>query len=182
MNLSVLLRPARPAVQAGMFALLAGVSIAEALQSFFATPASLKWPNDVLLGGAKLAGVLIDAAPAGAGLDWLVIGIGINLRHAPEIPGRLTTSLAAHGLQVSPREMADMLLQRLAHWLDAPDGDIREAWLNLAHPVGTKLDVSVQNAKVSGRFAGLSARGELLLAHENRIDTISTGEVLLGHV
>lgn len=182
LNLSVLLRPERPAAQAGMFALLAGVSIAEALRSFFATPACLKWPNDVLLGAAKLAGVLIDAAPADGGLDWLVIGIGINLRHAPEIPGRLTTSLAEHGVQVSPREMADVLLQRLAHWQNAPDSDIREAWLNLAHPVGTKLGVSMQNAKVSGRFAGLSVRGELLLAHEDRIDTISTGEVLLGHV
>ncbi len=83
LNLSVLLRPARPAAEAGMAALFAGIAVAEALEQFFLAPTMLKWPNDVLLDGAKLAGILIDAAQNGPKLDWLVVGIGINLRHAP---------------------------------------------------------------------------------------------------
>ena len=70
----------------------------------------LKWPNDVLLDGAKLAGILIDAAPDGAKLDWLVIGIGMNLAAAPEIPGRRTTSLRAHGGSLAADDAADAIL------------------------------------------------------------------------
>jgi BirA family biotin operon repressor/biotin-[acetyl-CoA-carboxylase] ligase len=169
-------------VQAGLFALLAGVVIAESLQSFSLPPVNLKWPNDVLIDGAKLAGVLIDAAPVESRLDWLVIGIGVNLRHAPEVFGRRTTSLAAHGVQLLPQEMADAISKRFSCWQDAPDEDIHAAWLARAHPIGTKLEISTGHTQISGYFAGLSARGELLLQRENRIDVISTGEVLLGQV
>jgi BirA family biotin operon repressor/biotin-[acetyl-CoA-carboxylase] ligase len=119
LNLSVLLRPARPATQAGLFSLLTGIAVAEALEQFFAPPTMLKWPNDVLLGDAKLAGILLDAAPNGQKLDWLVLGIGMNLRHAPEIPGRATTSLAAHGVAISPQEAADAVLSSLSRWHEA---------------------------------------------------------------
>jgi BirA family biotin operon repressor/biotin-[acetyl-CoA-carboxylase] ligase len=181
LNLSVLLRPKRPIAEAGMFSLLAGVAVAEAVQPLLSAAVNLKWPNDVLLDGRKLAGVLIDAAPAGGLLEWLVIGIGVNLLHAPEIPGRQTTALAAHGVNLSPQKLARRVLEHLAYWQAAPAKAIREAWLAHAHPVGTKLEVSTLHTKLSGHFAGLSERGELLLAYEDRIDAISTGEVLLGH-
>jgi len=180
LNISVLLRPARPLAEAGMFALLAGVAVAEALEQFFAPPTSLKWPNDVLIGDAKLAGVLIDAAPAENRLDWLVIGIGVNLRAAPEIAGRRTTSLAAHGVSLSAQQMAEAVLARLGAWQEAPAADIRAAWLQRAHPVGTAMRIQTAGQLLEGVFAGLSAAGELLLRNKDRIDTINTGEVLLG--
>jgi len=176
LNLSVLLRPATPAAQAGLFSLLAGLAVVEALGTYLPTPPSLKWPNDVLLGGAKLAGILIDAAPAGAALDWLVIGIGVNLAAAPEIPGRATTCLAAHGAVLRPEQAAAAILARLAAWEDAPPAAIRAAWLAHAHPLGTELSVN----NMSGRFAGLSQNGELLLDTGGMIKQINTGEVLLG--
>jgi BirA family biotin operon repressor/biotin-[acetyl-CoA-carboxylase] ligase len=180
LNLSVLLRPQRPAAEAGMFALLAGVAVAEALESLTPLAVSLKWPNDVLLGGAKLAGILIDAAPAGAGLEWLVIGIGINLRAAPQIEGRLTTALGDQGIDLAPEPVAAAVLARLAHWQDAPADAIVESWLCRAHPLGTQIEVRTGGQCLQGSFAGLSRTGELLLRSENRIETISTGEVLLG--
>jgi len=178
LNLSVLFRPAIPAAQAGMFALLAGVAVAEALERFFAPPTMLKWPNDILLGGAKLAGILIDAAPNGTELDWLAAGIGVNLRTAPEIPGRSTTSLAAHGVDLAPRPMASAILDRLSAWHDASAESIRAAWLTRAHPIGTPIHIA---GAQSGIFAGLSPAGELLLQTKTRIEPISTGDVLLGH-
>jgi BirA family transcriptional regulator, biotin operon repressor / biotin---[acetyl-CoA-carboxylase] ligase len=180
LNLSVLLRPARPAAQAGLFSLLTGIAVAEALEQFFTPPTMLKWPNDVLLGGAKLAGILLDASPSGQKLDWLVIGIGINLRHAPEIPGRATTSLAAHGVIISPQDAADAVLSSLSRWHEAEPETIRTAWLNRAHPIGTHLEIRSLHSTQTGTFAGLSPIGELLLHTKNRIEPISTGDVMLG--
>lgn len=180
LNLSVLLRPQRPAAEAGMFALLAGIAVAEALEALTPLTATLKWPNDLLLGPAKLAGVLIDAAPSGAGLDWLVIGVGMNLREAPRVEGRLTTALGAHGIKLEPQIMANAILERLGIWQDAPSEMIRAAWLERAHAVGTPVAVQSNGQLLQGSFAGLSPAGELLLQTENRIETISTGDVLLG--
>jgi len=182
LNLSVLLRPSRPAAEAGMFALLAALAVAEALEGFFVPPTTLKWPNDILINGAKLAGILIDAAPQGGRLDWLVIGIGMNLVQAPEIAGRATTSLRIHGAEVTPRQAADSILARLSHWQEAASESIRAAWLSRAHPIGTQITVAGAQTTRTGCFAGLSAAGELLLRTENRIEPISTGEILLGLV
>ena len=180
LNLSVLLRPDRPAVEAGLFSLLAGIAVAEALAPRIQTAPMLKWPNDVLLDGAKLAGILIDAVPRGDRLDWLVIGIGVNLAAAPDIPGRRTTSLSAHGGHFSADDAADAVLAGLEAWHDAPGARIRDAWLARAHPVGTPLTVRGARGELRGSFAGLSAQGELLLRNKDRIDPISTGEILLG--
>jgi len=180
LNLSVLLRPQRPAAEAGMFALLAGIAVAEALEALTPLRVTLKWPNDVLLGQAKLAGILIDAVPSGTWLDWLVIGIGINLREAPKIEGRRTTALGEHGIEQDPQMMANAVLERLAHWQDASAEAIRESWLSRAHVIGTRIEVQTGAKLLQGSFAGLTPAGELLLQSENRIEAISTGEVLLG--
>lgn len=180
LNLSILLRPSRPASEAGLFSLVSGIAVAEALEGLGAAHLSLKWPNDVLCGGAKLAGILIDATPDGETLDWLVIGIGINLKTAPEIPGRRTIALSSQGLEISPETAAKAILARLESWVEAPGADIREAWLLRGHPQGTPLEISYAGQRRAGLFAGLSASGELLLQCENRIETINTGEVLLA--
>jgi BirA family biotin operon repressor/biotin-[acetyl-CoA-carboxylase] ligase len=84
LNLSILLRPSIPAANSGIFPLTAGLAAAEAVNAFLppGVAITLKWPNDLILAGHKLGGILIDAAPNGAKLDWLVIGIGVNLRNA----------------------------------------------------------------------------------------------------
>ncbi|WP_297493105.1 biotin--[acetyl-CoA-carboxylase] ligase [Acidocella sp.] len=180
LSLSVLLRPCRLAAEAGMFALLAGVAVAEALEILAPVITTLKWPNDVLLGPGKLAGILIDAAPAGLVLDWLVLGIGVNLREAPRIEGRQTTALGEHGVVLAPQSVAHAVLERLGDWQDKPAATIREAWLARAHPFGTPIEIASGGRLLQGSFAGLTPAGELLLQTENRIETISTGEVLLG--
>ncbi len=186
LNLSVLLRPDVAPAECGVFPLLAGIAVGQAVEQFLppGIVTTLKWPNDVLLGPAKLAGILIDAAPSGARLDWLVIGMGVNLRHAPEIPGRLTTTLAARRGDVTAPQMAEAVLERLEVWLEVLDRSgakaVREAWLERAHPVGTRLEVAAGGQVRRGSFAGLSESGELLLAGESGIEAINTGDVLLG--
>ncbi len=180
MNLSVLLRPERPLAEAGMFALLAGIVVAEVLEELAAVAVTLKWPNDVLLGGAKLAGVLIDAAPAADKINWLVAGIGINLREAPRIEGRETVALAARGTVLAPALVAEGVLRHLGQWQNAAGSAIMAAWLERAHPVGTPIKVRAGGRTLCGSFVGLAPTGELLLRRENCIEAISTGEVLLG--
>ncbi len=185
-NLSALLRPSQTSADSGIFSLLAGVAVAEALGQCLPRGAdiSLKWPNDVLIAGAKVAGILVDASSNAQGIDWLVIGIGININHAPDVPGRLTTTLHAHGGTADATTVGDILLQRLAIRLDtlAASGPaaISGAWLQLAHPVGTELNITSAHGAITGTFAGLSSAGELLLNRDGRIDRISTGEVLLA--
>jgi len=183
--LSALLRPDISPVQSGMFPLLAGIAVIEAIKSVVPTAAAmLKWPNDVLIAGAKCAGLLIDAAPLRDRLDWLVIGIGINVAYAPEVPGRATTCLAAHGAALTARDMAAVVLEKLGLELDRFEqsgaAGIVPAWVGHAHPVGTALTVKTAEWAVTGRFEGLTARGELRLAVQDRIEIFSTGEILLG--
>ncbi len=181
LNLSLLLRPARPAAEAGLFSLIAGIAVAEALEGLGAKDLTLKWPNDVLHHGAKLAGILIDAAPDGDRLDWLVIGFGVNLQTAPEIPGRRIAALSAQGLGIAPAAAARAILARLEPWAEASGASIREAWLSRGHAPGTPLEIAYAGQRRAGLFAGLSESGELLLQCKNRIEALNTGEVLLAN-
>ena len=184
--LSVLLRPGTPAQAAGHWALLAGVALIEALGTWLPDPAilTLKWPNDLLLRGGKLAGILIDSAldPQGR-IDWLVLGFGANLAVAPAVPGRVTAALAEAGTAPpAPEAVAAALLDRLAHWQRVSQiegfAPIRAAWLARAHRPGSLLSLRQGDAMISGRFAGLSDQGGLLLQIADRIREFATGEIL----
>ncbi|GAB0118684.1 biotin--[acetyl-CoA-carboxylase] ligase [Acidisoma sp. 7E03] len=189
--LSVLLRPrnAAEAGGAGQWALLVGVALIEALRAFDAAPEQLqlKWPNDVLRDGAKLAGILIDAAMAsgGEGLDWLVAGMGANLAIAPPVEGRRTAALVTEdGVPPAPRAVTLAFLDSLERWRGrlAAEGfaPVRAAWLAAAHPLGTLVTVTDARQNRVGSFAGLSPEGALLLSSAGEILVISTGDVLLG--
>jgi BirA family biotin operon repressor/biotin-[acetyl-CoA-carboxylase] ligase len=186
LNLSVLIRPKLPMAQFSVFPLLAGIAVADAVSAFLPadTAPVLKWPNDILLGGAKLAGVMIDAAPDNDVFGWLVIGIGINLVAAPQLADRRTTTLERHGGQADPLQAAQMVLDFLGHWIDVLDhsgvSPIIDAWQQRGHAIGTQLRLTGVHAEVTGRFAGLSPSGELLLNVGNRIERFQTGEILLG--
>jgi len=184
--LSVLLRPKNSPAQSSMFPLAVGIAAADAINAALPSGPTpmLKWPNDVLLNGEKCAGLLIDATTAHHRIDWLVIGIGINVAYAPGVPGRATTCLAAHGAETTALGLAQSVLDHLSTWLDifqtsGPE-KIISSWLSRAHPIGTPIDVQTLDQKTAGRFAGLSPTGELLLNVENRIETFRTGEILLG--
>jgi BirA family biotin operon repressor/biotin-[acetyl-CoA-carboxylase] ligase len=171
LNLSLLLRP--PPAPPGRWPLLAGLALHTALAPY-APDLMLKWPNDLLLNGAKLAGILIDseATPSGH-LSWLVIGLGANLAAAPHIKGRPTASLPPPA--PAARAIAEAITQTFDAYEHAPMAAIVEAWRACAHPIGTELDVLTPQRRITGRFAGLSPNGELLL--EGEALAISSAEV-----
>jgi BirA family biotin operon repressor/biotin-[acetyl-CoA-carboxylase] ligase len=162
LNFSALIRPAGEGVAAGAWALLAGVAVLEAASSFGVAGLMLKWPNDLLLGGAKVGGVLVDSAlTAGGAVDWVVIGVGVNLAAAPEVVGRATACLADAGVRVSPEEFAAALMRELDRWQAAGLAAVRPAWLGRAHPAGTCLRVQRGQDVIEGRFVGLTEDGRL---------------------
>ena len=134
----------------------------------------LKWPNDVLLHGAKLAGILIDSQIGDSG--FVVIGMGANLAAAPLLSDRLATRLPPPAPQA--RHVAERIAAELDAWGALETPQLVEAWLARAHPIGTALDVQTTQRHVRGRFAGLTAGGGLLLAGE--AGAISSAEVFLA--
>ncbi|HVQ24790.1 MAG TPA: biotin--[acetyl-CoA-carboxylase] ligase, partial [Planctomycetota bacterium] len=119
--LSVLLRPASERVS--LIPLAAGIAVAEAVLEF-GVRAELKWPNDVLVSGRKLAGILAEASSSGSGVEWVVLGVGVNvaveLEALPEPLRQSATSLAACGARdAPPSAVAAAALARLSVWYDA---------------------------------------------------------------
>ncbi|HTR15732.1 MAG TPA: biotin--[acetyl-CoA-carboxylase] ligase [Acetobacteraceae bacterium] len=186
LNLSILLRPRWEAAEAAQWALLAGVALHAAVAPLLSDPSALrlKWPNDLLLDGAKLAGILVESAigPDGT-LDWLVIGIGVNIVAAPSLPERPTTCLTRAGATPAPEYLADAILDRLAHWraMRASQGfaAIRAEWLRRAHPTGTPLTVRGAAMPLYGEFAGLTETGTLLLRVDGTVRAVASGEIEL---
>lgn len=158
----VRLRPGDPAP--ATLGLTVAVALDEALRVYVQdSDLVLKWPNDLLLGGAKLSGILLERVN-----DAVVVGIGVNLAHHPDLPERPTTSLAAHGVEVAAPALADTLAEAFSRWLGiwrshgfAP---VRTRWLDRAHPVGSALMVRLPDGGVQeGLFAGLESEGALKL-------------------
>lgn len=154
-------------------ALVAGVAVVDAIVAEAADagcrdlPVRLKWPNDVLIGPAKVSGLLVESSTFGGDLV-AVVGIGINIEARPSIDGRAITSLAEHGMVSTPDALAARLRRAMASTLAVWDqglgfGRIRDAWLARALPVGTPLSVNAGGGPVTGTFAGLDRDGALLL-------------------
>lgn len=168
---SLLLRPQSSLAAAATLALVAGLSVAEALQEHVQPRqrVTLKWPNDLLLDGAKLAGILLEGADDGAGgCAWVVIGLGLNLARAPAGTPYPATSLAeGAGLALTPDEVLATWLpifgRRLRQWRSRGFAGLRDAWLAQAQGLGSQARLRLGERLVHGRFAGLDADGALLL-------------------
>ena len=183
LSATLLLAPGRPANECAQLSFAAALAASDAVLSF-GTEARVKWPNDVLANGAKLAGILLESASqGGADPAWLAIGIGINLKHHPSDTEFPATSLAAIGIAVpEPREALLRLAASFAKWYDiwraqgfAP---IRDAWLARAAGLGTRIRARLTNGETMGIFEGIDANGALLLREtQDRVRAIAAGEV-----
>ena len=171
----VRLRPTDP--PAATLALVAAVGLAEAVSVYANSPSPslsqreregegdvrIKWPNDLLIDGAKLSGILLERAD-----DAVVIGIGVNLAYHPDLPDRPTTSLAAHGIHVAPEQFVETLADAVARWLSRWRSEglspVRQRWLDRAHPLGTALTARLPDGTtIDGLFDGLDPDGALVL-------------------
>ena len=179
LNLSVLLRPDDARLDPGHWSMLAGLALYDALRPD-TDALTLKWPNDLLIGTAKIGGILIDSSVAASGfLEWVVIGFGANLAEAPAVDGRDTACLPPPAPGMSRPAASDIASAVLAAFDRRSGAELREAWLARAHPPGTLLDIVTPQGRMRGRFAGITARGELLL--EGHPTPVSSAEVFVQH-
>ncbi len=171
---TLLLRPTGAMAQLSFAAALAVADLAVHYAPHAAI--TVKWPNDVLADGRKLAGILLEAGPG-----WLAIGVGINLATFPEGTEFPATSLAALGVMVPADDALVLLAARFAHWYDAwmKDGfeGLRGAWLARAGGLGLPIRARLPHEEHHGVFEGIDGEGALLLNEQGRVRAISAGEV-----
>jgi BirA family biotin operon repressor/biotin-[acetyl-CoA-carboxylase] ligase len=187
---SLLVRLACPPIAAPQLSLVAGVATVEAIEAAAGGPVRglrLKWPNDVLIDGAKCVGILAESQVPAHGEDLVaVIGIGINLAGYPDDLGRAATSLAEHGVRVAPEIMHGALADAMARWLGIWSGgagfaEVRAAWRERAGPVGEPLSVNTGGGKFEGAFVDIDETGALMLRDAaGQARTLTFGDVTLG--
>ncbi|WP_253190503.1 biotin--[acetyl-CoA-carboxylase] ligase [Sphingomonas sp. LM7] len=172
----VRVRPGEPSP--ATLALVAAVALEEAVSLFGVQP-MLKWPNDLLIDGAKLSGILLERVE-----DAVIVGFGVNLAQHPDDLGRPATSVAAHAPAPDPEIFAETLAEIFARWLSrwregiAP---VRDRWLARAHPTGTALTARLADgSSVDGLFDGLDPQGALILRlADGTSRVIHAGDVFL---
>lgn len=169
--LSVLLRPALPPAAAPQLSLVTGLAVAEALEGEGLAP-SIKWPNDVLLGGRKACGILTELEAEADRVEFVVVGIGVNLNSGeedfpPELRERATSALLAGGRRIDRAGFAARLLERIeicySRFRSGGFGALAEGWERRSALSGRDVTVDGIEGRIAGRYAGIDADGALLL-------------------
>ena len=183
--MSIGVRIARPPVALGGFSLCVGLSVADGLQQLGVQGVELKWPNDVLIDGRKVAGILIELHGAGTDTE-VVIGIGVNFRLSAETRAAIeqpVTDLRSTGRTVSRNELAGTLISSLVEFVDgyAELGfePMRQAFDSIHRFHDQPCVLLLGSDNVAGVVRGVTSGGELLLEVDGRLQTFGAGEVSL---
>ena len=186
---SVILRPspdpANEESPSALITLTSGVAIAQAVRAATGLPAEIKWPNDVLIGRRKLAGILAEAAMQGGTLHFIVVGFGVNLQPAaypPDLAPRVTSIEAE---TTRPADRALILAEILAS-IGERYGDLRagrfdailSAWRRLAPSLpGSPVEWDSSGGVVRGQAQGIDRTGALLVQVGGKVERVVAGEV-----
>ena len=175
---STILRPACSAPRAAELGFVAALAVADMVPA--GRDVRVKWPNDVLVDGGKIAGILPESAiGAGGEVEHVVLGIGVNVAFAPQLPDMRYPGAALGGsVEEALEKLTASLATRLAQWRLKGFEMIRAAWLAKAGPLGLEVDVRLGQELVRGRFAGVDREGALLLDTPAGPRKIVAGELL----
>ena len=181
---SILLRPDRALGEVAQLGFAASLAVAEALAPLLPPPLTprCKWPNDVLIEGRKIAGILLESEAAGGRAAWLVIGIGINIASHPADAETKATSLVDLGAPpIAPDELLARFRARFLPWYESwrerGFAPLRAAWLERAEGIGGQIRVREARGERRGRFVDLDATGALVLENNEGRQHISAGAV-----
>lgn len=184
--LSILLRPASEAApHIPLLSLLSAVAVAETLIGLDVDGVDIKWPNDVLVNGRKVSGILVEGA-SGANPPRVILGIGVNLNHPsfpPEIAETATSLLIETGNGIAVDRFRDRLLDRIAHgygfWARGEFPRLLDRWRELSsYWRGQRVHVSLDDGQLTGTTVGITESGALLVRTEaGELRTILAGDV-----
>ncbi len=163
---------------------VAGVAVLQAVRELVAEPQAirLKWPNDLLASGAKLAGILLEGRALAGGQQAVAIGIGVNCAHCPDGLPYLASCLAQLGAEAGAEHLFEKLSDRIAANLTTFDrargfDAIREAWLASAHGLSGPITVRAGTEPKSGIFSGIDDQGRLIFDDGNGRQLIHAADV-----
>jgi len=190
---SIILRPDIPPARAPQLTLMSAVALAETvagtLTDFPELKTKIKWPNDILLQGKKCAGILTEMKCAGRGVEFVVIGIGLNLNLKKESMdssiSKLATSLFMEsGREFSRPEVAQSLYRAIENWYKRYLGEgfppVQEAWNRLSGIQGRKVRAASGKGYEDGKALGVDEEGALLLEDEaGRVIRVTAGDAIL---
>ena len=185
--LSLVLRPQIKAADSAIVTLAAAIGVAETLNLDFEVPADIKWPNDVLVSGRKICGILVESAIQNDQLQYAVMGIGVNIAQGsfPDDIGISATSLLLETRRrIEPEDFARPMIERLERWyrivITHPD-QVIERWEQLSsYARGRRVGVESPEGAIEGITRGLASCGALILEMDNgEIREVVSGEVTL---
>jgi len=180
---SILLRPDLPMAEAGRLTILSSVAMVDAVEAVAGLRPQIKWPNDLVLGGRKLAGLLIETEPAGSRLGFAVVGIGINVRHAaddfsPEVRELATSLYLATGELYRRADLLVALLHGFERRLGRPFAEVREAWAASSLTLGQRVTLTTTHGRKHGQALGLDESGALLLRTDSgEVEAVTAGDM-----
>ena len=181
----------KPPAEAAQATFIAALAVADLLDAFAAPGAvTIKWPNDVMLGGAKAAGILVESGAHDGGGLWLAVGIGVNLAHAPEGTERPAAALASHlrpdiAYPPSPDVAMDVLAQAWADWAGRWEEigfqPVLDAWVRRNATLSGPCVARLGHETVEGVAEGVEGDGSLRLRlADGTLRLISAGDVFFG--
>lgn len=182
---SLVLRPGLSPANAALISFVAAIAVGEALSALVPGRVTLKWPNDVLLDGAKLSGILLESEADRAGrVEWLVLGVGINVRHFPDEAMYPATSVFAGG---GPDDLdrvfaayATAFVAWYRRFLSQGFAPVRAAWLNAAQGLGGPVTVRLHDESFTGRLIDLDDEGGLLVEVGGSVRRVTAGDVFFA--
>jgi BirA family biotin operon repressor/biotin-[acetyl-CoA-carboxylase] ligase len=181
---SLLLRPDLTMAEAGKLTILGSVATVDAVEAVSGLRPQIKWPNDVMADGRKLAGLLIETEPRGAGLAFAVIGVGLNVRQeagdfSPEVRETATSLYLATGQLYRRADLLVALLQALERRLSQPFADVREAWAAAGSlTLGQRVTLTTVRGRKHGQALGLDEAGALLLRSDSgEVEAVTAGDM-----
>ncbi|MBN1538956.1 MAG: biotin--[acetyl-CoA-carboxylase] ligase [Candidatus Thermoplasmatota archaeon] len=184
--MSLVLRPSLPPQEISLLPLLAGLAVSKSISATILLPTTLKWPNDVLLDGRKVSGILVESSIKGDDLEYAVIGVGINANFSSaELPDELRSSagtlMDATGSVVDLEELFHNLASFFEMLYDRfRNGDavsLLEEWTERSETIGRDVRVRTGSGDITGTALGLDQTGALLLSVDGVLQRIDTGDV-----
>ncbi len=183
--LSAALAPWTAAARAGELAFVAANSAADVIAELTGSPdVTVKWPNDILIADRKVAGILIENSIEHDKVRHSIIGIGVNVRHAPSIAAYPADCIANHDAGIGVDAVLDGILAALKNdfqqWNAQGFGPIRDRWIARAWRMGQPIVIESAQGLVTGVMNGIDDHGALLIQHEQRITKITSGSLAYG--